>query len=553
MVESRRLPAGLAAVLLLGLSSTEIIDTDFWWHLRTGQYIVEQGKLPVPDPFAWTTSHAPLAYPAEGRTRQFNLTHEWLAQVLLFGVWRAGGFPGIVLARALSMVVVCALIGAVVYRRCGSFYGGIAGALACASVLHPFALDRPYQWTFLFLAATLASLEFRRYYRLLPLVFLVWANCHGGYFLGFVVLGAYVAEGLWQRRRDGELWIVTALCVGASAINPNGLGIFRTLLDYRSSYMTSRLMEWARPQLWPPSPFSALLAVAAAVLLWQWRKVRVSDWLLLAAFGAAGLSAQRNTPFLGVIAPVLIAGYWPFRWRAPRLARIVFPTLLAAGIAAGLVTGSFFRLKAAEWKFPQGAANFLLTHGINQPMFNTYEHGGYLIWRMWPAQRVFIDGRALSERLFLDYVRILYNHENNDGQKSGEELLDQYGIQVIVMNTFEPSTGNVYVLAPAFADPAQKTWKLVYNDPQSVIFMRNPPPGVQPMNSLDVLSHMESECALHLEYEPQYPRCSRSLGDVFLKVGDRERARRWLGYYIDHAPVRDPEAERAYGQLLSGR
>ena len=110
-------------------------------------------------------------------------------------------------------------------------------------------------------------------------------------------------------------------------------------------------------------------------------------------------------------------------------------------------------------------------------MFNTYEYGGYLIWRLWPAERTFIDGRALSESVFQDYARILYNHDASDGLPSGEDLLNRYGVQVIVMNTFEYASGPVYLLAPALADPAQTAWKLVYNDPQALVFMRTPPPG----------------------------------------------------------------------------
>jgi hypothetical protein len=540
-------------LLLFGLFSPPISDTDFWWHLRTGQYIFETHRLPSPDPFAWTTAHAQPAYAGEDRTRHFNLTHEWLAQVFLYLTWHDVGPAGVVIIRALSMTVVCLLIGLVAGHRAGSFDAAIFGALACASTLYPFALDRPYQITFLFLAATLAALEFRRCIWTLPLVFLIWANCHGGYFLGLVVLGAYCAETFYLRKRDRSLWAIAGLCVIASALNPNGLGIFSTLVNYRSSYLTSRLLEWARPTLWPPSPFSVLLLIAAPLLLWRFRRVRLADWLLLAAFGAAALSAMRNTPFIGLIAPVLIAGAWPWRWRIPTAVRVLFPALILAGVAAGATTGRFFRLGVAEWKFPKGAADFLLAHHITQPLFNTYEHGGYLIWRLAPAERVFIDGRALSESLFNDYARILYNHDNNDGQMSAAQLLDRYGVETILMNTFEPSTGAVYVLAPALADPAQRTWKLVYNDAQSLIFVRTPSAGVATMNSLDVLTHMETECRLHLENEPQFPLCARSLADVFLKVGDRERARRWLGDYLERTGGADPEASAAYRALLSSR
>ena len=82
---------------------------------------------------------------------------------------------------------------------------GAGRRLAAAAVAQPFALDRPYLFTYLLLAATMAILEFRRGLWLLPPLFAVWANCHSGYFLGWVVLGAWCAESLVQRRRDVDV------------------------------------------------------------------------------------------------------------------------------------------------------------------------------------------------------------------------------------------------------------------------------------------------------------------------------------------------------------
>jgi hypothetical protein len=543
--------AALSATFLFGLFSPEIYDSDFWWHLRTGQYIVEKRALPVPDPFSWTTAQARDAYPGESRTRHFNLTHEWLAQTAFYAAWRAAGFPGIVAARALTMTAFCALVGLIAWRRRNSIYAGLLAALACASVARIFAFDRPYHATYLFLAATLAILEFqpefRRFLWLLPPIFLVWANCHGGYFLGWIVLGAWCAESLLERRRDRTLWIVTALSVLASGINPNGYQAFRALLDYRQSFLQSQLLEWTRPALWPPSEFSALLAASLAALVWARRRAQVSDWLIWIVFAAASLSAYRNIVLIGIFAPIVIAAYVPWKWRLPGATPYALAFVLIAALGFGVVSGRFFQFRAAEWKYPKGAADFLARHHITERIFNTYEHGGYLMWR---GVRTFIDGRALSESVFQDYARILYNHDPSDGLPSADDLLERYGIEVIVMNTFEPSTGPIYVLAPALADPAQTTWKLVYNDPQSLIFMRNPPPEVQPLNSLDVLTHMEDECALHLAHEPQIGRCARSLGQTFAKVGDFERARKWLGIYLEHRHGPDPEAESAYRQML---
>ena len=152
----------LSAALLLGWFSPEISDPDFWWHLKTGQYILQNRSLPVPDPFAYTTAMGTPAYAGEPRTRYFNLTHEWLAQVLLYVLYRAGGFGAVVLFRAVLLSLVCGIVGWVVWHRCGGFYRALAAAFASAGVLSAFAADRPFVITFLFLALTIAILESTR-------------------------------------------------------------------------------------------------------------------------------------------------------------------------------------------------------------------------------------------------------------------------------------------------------------------------------------------------------------------------------------------------------
>jgi hypothetical protein len=521
----------LAAILWLGWFTPEISDTDFWWHLKTGQYIAQNRSLPVPDPFAFTTAGAGEAYPGEAITRRFNLTHEWLAQVMFYLVWRVTGFGGVVLFRALLLMAFCGLAGLVAWRRCGGFYRALAAACATAGMAIRFALDRPYLITFLLLAATIAILEYRRWLWLLPPLFLFWANCHGGVFLGWLVLAAYCTEALWQRSSDARrLCIVSAVSLLLSGANPNGFRIVQVLLYYRSSSLTKNLLEWARPAMFAFNEFTALWLGAALLMLWAWRRVRLVDWILFLAFAAAAFSAQRNTILVGLIAPIAIVSYFPWKRALPPMAPIAASLLLiGGGIAA--TAGSGFQLRAAEWRYPAGAADFLLAHHVTGPIFNTYEYGGYLIWRLWPEERVFIDGRSLSESLFQDYGRILYNVEEAGGNNASQ-LLDRYGVQTIVMNTFEYSEGLVYRLAPALADPQQTEWKLVYDDPTAIVLMLHPPAGVVPLDSLRVLTHMEQECGLHLLHEPRAPLCARALSQVFTQVGDQARAREWYGKYV---------------------
>ena len=552
-------PALLAVscLLLAGLFSQEVSNSDFWWHLRTGQYIWQSHSLPDPDPFAYTTAAAGAAYGGEEVTRRLNLTHEWLAQVLIFLTHQTAGFAGIVLARAALLTAFCALAGFVAYRRCGGFYRSLAAGFAAAAVAHPFAADRPYLVTFVLLAAFLALLEWRKpaWLLLMPLLMLIWANCHGGFVSGWVVMGAYSAEALFDRLRgrpqpgDFRLWTICASTALISLVNPNSFHVVPVLLHYRASPLTASLLEWEPPALWPPTPFSLLLPAAAGVLLWAHRRVRIADWLLFGAFAAAALTASRNTILIGLLAPVLIAAYLPWKRPAGRYGEIGAAILLLSGTGAVLAGGQPFQLRAADWSYPTGAAEFLLSHHISERMFNTYEYGGYLIWRLWPFQRVFIDGRALSESVFADYRKILYT-AGDRGPAGAMRLLDQYGVQVVLMNSFEYTSGQAYVLAPALADPDNGPWSLVYADAQAMIFLRHPPDGMPVLEPSQVLNAMESECELHIRHEPRFPACARNLGLMFLKNGDSPSAIRWLGVYLEHAPGKDLTAENAYQRLL---
>lgn len=550
----------LTAVCLLGLFSTEIADTDFWWHLKTGQYIVERHSLPVPDPFAYTTA---AANRGEERVQHFNLTHEWLSQVLMYAVYAVGGFPAIVLARAILLATLCGLAGWLAARLSGSFYAGIAAACAAASVMVAFAADRPGVVSFLGVAVFVSLLELRRGWWAFPPLGLLWANCHGGFLLGWVVLGAYCAETLVLRARgrwprdSRRLWLAAGCTIAASAINPNGFGVLSTALAYRRSAMTANLIEWQAPKLWgPPYGFDILLYTAALVLVVAWRRVRPAHWILFAAFAWASLTAFRNTPLIGFLAPVLIAAYFPFRVKVPGVLRWVPSILAAAGLAVGLAEGRFFELRVAGWTIPAGAADYLLEHHVTGPMFNTYEQGGYLIWREWPRERVFIDGRSLSETVYRDYNQILFNAGSYSDQVTGprEELLNRYGVEVVVMNTVDYVSGAFYPLAMALANPIGTEWELVYDDRQAVIFLRRPAPGTPVLsNKLGrMLRHLDRECAAYIENSPDSPLCARTLAGYWLRNRQWDAARNMLRLYLAHVGQRDEWAEGALKGLDAG-
>ena len=489
--------------------------------------------------------------------RDYNLKFEWLAELLLYCLYAIAGFPAMVLLRAAVLSLLSATSGAIVFHRTLSLYRALAASLLTAFLSGVFTSDRPYQFTNLFLAATLLILEFRRGLWLLPPIFLIWANCHGGYILGFVALGAHVADNVFERWRgrsdvDRKLWCIAAACLLISGVNPNGFRGLTMLTSYGQSAMISALFEWQKVPLWPPTLISLLLAAALAVLLWRRTETRVADWFLLVAFGAAYFMAVRNTPQAGLIAPAVILIYIPWKPAVPAALEFVAGGVLLLALAGEMAYGNAFQLRDTPWKYPSGAADFLAAHHVTAPMFNSWEKGGYLSWRLWPQERVFIDGRTLNDTVFRDYQRMI-QYSPAVGGPSGRELLERYGIQVIALNGFEANSGEPYMLPVILSNPAQTEWKLVFQDTQATIFMRTPPEGVQPLAPEMAMASLESQCETILANDADHPRCARGLGRLFARMGDLARARRWMGVYMEHRKDSNPADERLYRQLSGGR
>ncbi len=544
----------LTGMFLLCAFSREVSDSDTWWHLAAGKYIWQNHRLPVPDPFSFTTDMWPPAYPGELMTRHFNMTHEWGMEVIYYLVQSSTGFAGLVLFRSFLLITFCGVTGWLAARRSGSFYRGVAAAVVAGLIASFFAEDRAYLATFVMVTLTVAAFETRRGLWLLPPAFLIWANCHGGFLMGWVITGAYSAEAVWLRLRgkpladERKVWIVSALAIFATFWNPNGWNIVEVMRYYRQSPLQTSIFEWNYPAWWPPDRYNLTMVATIATMLWSWRRVRFVDWLLFAAFGGAAATALRNVIFIAFIGPVMIATYLPaWKRHVPAILEFAGAAALAVMIAVRVSSGAAFQLRAAEWRYPMEAADFLIAHHVTGRMFNTYEQGGYLIWRLWPRMQDFIDGRALSETVWNDYRHIAFNADYQGG-KTTEQLLRDYNVNTIVMNGFN-FMGKLQFLAAALADPSQKDWKFVYGDDKELIYMRNLPAGIQPLPSLSALDTLESQCNYNLDHGLA-AQCAQSLGEAFLRIGDPRRARKWVAKYlaIDSS---DPLSRRLMQRLIA--
>jgi hypothetical protein len=467
------------AVLFLGLfamAARNVTDSDIWWHLKTGQYIAEHRSIPHTDPFSYTRAGEPW------------VAHEWLTEVLLYGLERTTGFGGLIVVFA---AVLCAAFF-LLYLRCGPdpYVAGVAMLYAAWATMPVWGV-RPQVLSLLLTSLWLLILEgSERDPNLLwwtvPLT-LLWVNLHAGFALGLVLLALFLAGELAERvlgfSQPGALRLPVAalillLDLLIVPLNPNGLRMFTYPIDtLRSTAMQNYIAEWASPNFHHAEYWPFLLVVLAtfAALSWSRRELRPRDLLLLLVSLYAGLCAIRMTPLFVLIAVPLLCQRLADRSKNPshplRLPPVSRPWLnggivLAMALFAGAHTAQVIKRQpqAETERFPARAVAFLESHPSG-PIFNHYDWGGYLIWRLYPSTRVFIDGRA-----------DLY----------GEQLLDQfagtYQFKGAWQQTFE-HWGIDTVLVPA--DSALATglrnspdWTVAYEDSQAAVLTAHPPKSV---------------------------------------------------------------------------
>jgi hypothetical protein len=241
---------------------------------------------------------------------------------------------------------------------------------------------------------------------------------------------------------------------------------FETL---NSSGIQTGIMEWRSPDFHMAifRPFAALLFLTIAVLSLSSKRPKPSQVLLFVFFSLSTLYAMRNLPLFVLVAFPLAAeyAYWP-NWKLPSLSpRFQKPVqaavlLLVAVFSAKMASDHIGReLDLEKARFPVRAAAFLDQQRLPGPLFNTYEFGGYLIWRLYPRYRVYIDGRSdlYGTALIENFVQV---YEVNADPRV---VLNRDGIRTILV---DPHSNLANFLR------TQPEWKRAYEDPVAVIFSR---------------------------------------------------------------------------------
>ena len=499
-LDTRRLATIILFVAVFAMAVRAPADSDTWWHLKAGQVTVQRGHILQEDLFSHTRYGSPW------------INHSWLSQVILYWLFDHFSYAG--LGLWMAAVVVAAFVFVYLQMEGDVFTRAFIVVLAAATSGVIWAA-RPQLFSFL-LTAVVAYLlylfKWRRVNRLwlLPPLFILWMNLHAGYALGFIILLGFVAGEVLNHflalvsppflppnvgdrggavvgwKGIGLVILFSLLSALLLVLNPNTTRMwvypFQTA---RIQILQQFIQEWQSPDFHPlhTQPFIWMLLATLAAVGLSGRRVDGSDLVLTGGLAYAALLAGRNiAPFALVAAPALsrhvavVVQRWGGAVRArgwlgtprrraptPALGAVNWGLLVLivalAGVKVYLPLRPGFSEALQRESLPVGAIEWIQANLPQGRMFNHYNWGGYLVWRLWPDYLVFVDGRTYlyGDEILHDYVEI---------QAIGphcEELLDEYEVSFVVTKAGD---------ALGVVLDRTSGWRLVYEDVTVVIYVR---------------------------------------------------------------------------------
>lgn len=468
------------AVVFVGIfamSARSVTDPDVWWHLKTGELIAQTRSVPHVDSFSFTRAGYPW------------VAHEWLSELFIYGIYCVSGWGGLIVVFAL---IVSAAFFLVYLRSAPDPYSSGVVVLLGAWATAPIWGVRPQVLSLLLTSLWFLLLERsernpRLLWWTLPLTVL-WVNLHAGFALGLALLLLFLAGEFFEQftsSRPSDHMRLRALAVTflfdllLVPLNPNGAKMYFYPVDtLRSRAMQNYIAEWASPNFHHAEyiPFLLLLLATTASLACARVRSRPRDILLLMVSAFAALSSIRMIPLFALVAvpilsrPVEIWARPDRRQRSSPRMPLPHAGLLNVLILVSLAAFVGFQLnhivrrqpQVEAQHFPEGAVAYLQAHPATGPLFNLYDWGGYVIWKLSPRPPVFIDGRAdlYGESLMREFA------DTYDLKRDWQKALQTWQIGAVLVN---PDCALAVALQHA------PGWQVRYSDSQAVVLERSAP------------------------------------------------------------------------------
>lgn len=556
--------AVLIVVAFFLFLKADIWDPDFWWHIATGREIVNSGSIPDQDILSFTSGMLEnwTAFPER---ENFILKQYWLAQAIFYLIFKYMGPNGIIVFRSLLFSLIIFFVLLRLHRWAVSisisFFAGFAMFMM---ILSRLTGDRPVLFTLLFVAVTFFILEDfrgkkdRRIFLLVPLM-LLWANFHGGFIVGLLMIAVYMAaEGIkialkkseYTKKEISVFYIATALAIGVSFLNPCGWDAFVIALSSKYKAFTAGIQEYDSPYfVFFQEKLSAVdywylgsVAFFPLILILRNKKFDLTHLLLLSGLLAASTTALRFVVYYEIVAVMILGREFDawlkhvFTARFSKETYTKYMNWLAVAACISLlifVIGIYeyikdSRVTSSRFVVPKDAVDFVEKSRLKGNMFNDYAFGGYLEWRLHPWKKTFIDSRGLNLLVMNEYSAVATARNSFFGPEPSktkgplwERLLDHYNIDIIFI-TYLDVHGTVLPLV--FKLTESEKWVPVYSDTMAVVYVRNNGRNkdaiekfrVAPDYIYDEVIYKSAFAAMSNKTSP---RALMSLGETFYNLG----------------------------------
>lgn len=474
-------------VLVFGTGNSLLYDGDTGYHIRTGEEILKNWRIPAFDIFS--AHQPPLKWTA----------HEWLSEVIMAAVFKFFGLTGIVMFFAFLLASTHWLLYFILTQKSANLTLVTLTTFLATATSSSHWLARPHVFSLLFTLVWCHILDRFQYKNravlfYLPILMIFWVNLHGGYFFGLVLMGLYLGgnllssfssppqESKQHQKKAKTLFAYLILTVTACVINPLGFEILVfPVQNISNRFLMDRIIEFMSPNFHEALPFKyMLLATIGTLALSRAPLNLIESGLLLLVSYMALYSARYMSLFAIIVAPLLlkssdsVIGNLPaplgrfLQTRNRNLAEIdkkvlgyVWPTC-AMLLVIGLGLGGRLQFNFDEQRFPVAAVKFLNRELITGNMFNNDEFGDYIIFSAWPKYRVFMDGRSdiYGEKLGGAYLQVA------NVQPGWKQVLARNNISWVIFDT------NSSLTAALNGDP---DWRPIYTDKVATIFVKKIP------------------------------------------------------------------------------
>ena len=449
---------------------TQLEDPDMFWHIKTGQYIIENIKIPTTDIFSYY-----------GIEHNFSwIAHEWLSDIVFAILYNIGGYSLLRFFPTIMLLIIFSYIQKkskdIIPNCCEKYIWYFFAFLSICSLSEV----RAHMFSWLFCLITIFTLfdfyeDKNNKLFLLPIISTLWVNMHGGSSsLLFVLILFFFIFSLFNikflnfenkklnKDKSIKLLSILFICIITALINPNTYKILLYPIEnMQDTLMLSVIAEWHSPNFHTIDGLMifAILAIIVLIFTITDKKISILDFLLVGAFAYLTLKSIRQVVYLAIIATPIMLKYMPQTVKLKSnktFGNTIIILFVILFCIINMLTVSQLPIINQEM-YPSATVIQKLEEINPERVLNNYDWGGYLIKES--KIKPFIDGRAdvYSKHTLADYTSLMYL---NDGW---EKILEKYDFDSIFMQTNNMFTREVSKLS---------NWEVYYSDPLATILIR---------------------------------------------------------------------------------